>query len=194
MLAVGIIIALTLVVIKVIRHYMSKHKGSKQFVNHISDQKMNYPDAVIVSPDLSFRESNPRRQLGADFISRRNYLKGTFPAAYDFLCYPKSTSRTNIWMGTAVNAHLYSDNKFLAYIILKSESLIFSPRYNHRIAQGTSDQSKLLFPKLFNEIVQSLSGFDKVWAKRFPNGTFEIYEKAPNAFFDELIRSIKKLE
>ena len=193
-IAVVIIILVIAVIIKTNTHYESKPKDFQKEENHITEQKMNSSINSKITPDSSFKKPNLQRQLGTDYISNRNALKDTFPAAYNFLCNLKSTPRTNIWIGTAVNAHLYLDNKFLTYIILEPESLIFSSRFHNRIAHNTTDQSKLLFPILFRQIIQAQSGFELGWAREFSNGTFEIYSKAPSVFFDELIKSIKSLK
>lgn len=119
------------------------------------------------------------------YASRRDRLRVTFPAAHAFLLGLEDLE--GIWVSTATNAHVYSGNRFLAYIKiaapdLKPPSLLLSPRFNNRIADGAVDASQLLFPVAVNGL---LGGSGAWWSKR-AGGAVELTSGTPRNFFDAL--------
>jgi hypothetical protein len=100
-----------------------------------------------------------------------------------------------LWLSTAVNAHLYKDDAFLAYLKLKNPELeppafVISSNYNQQIASHTTDQSKRLFPKPFDPLIMKHGGFSAKWAVRWPRGVTEFSVSAPASFFDDLYRTM----
>jgi hypothetical protein len=192
---VGIVVVIILFLIKIIKTHKNKKKKPDQngdrFIEEEKIESSTNPSSDYSEPTSGGYSRSP---LGPEFTVRRNHLKESFPAGYEFLCYPKSTSRVGIWMGTVVNAHLYLDNKFLAYIKLMPDSLIFNPKFNGQIAHGTTDCSDLLFPELMNRLIQSHDGYNERWAKQLPNGLIQFTSITLSAFFKDLIKSIESIK
>lgn len=116
-------------------------------------------------------------------------MRTSFPAAHDFL--QSIENHLVLWLSTSVNAHVYGSNCFFAYIKLEAGTLparlIFSPKYNTFICQGTVDCSGRIFPGPIKEIVERFNGFHDGWARWGANGEIIVYPAVPPAFFLTLL-------
>ena len=140
-----------------------------------------------------------RHQLSEEYVERLASFEVTHPTAYAFMKTLEVEGPSHgIWLSTDVNAHLYKEDAFLAYLKLKNPELkppclVVSPAFNQKIAAHTSDQSERLFPKQFDKVVMSHGGFKAKWATRLSKGITELTVATPKAFFDELYSTIASL-
>ena len=164
----------------------------------------NKPDDLIrISTDHSslnerndlyrFKKYRFTNKIQKKFRQNRESLRTLFLEAYNFLCFPERNSYSGIWLSTATNAHLYFQDGFLMYIVIRGSSMIFSPNFNGRIHSETQNKSNILFPKIINGIIKPLSGFQNGWAVRNYDDII-IKKGAPSDFFNKLIESIKELK
>ena len=130
--------------------------------------------------------------LTEGYLSGVARFETAFPQACAFLRrLQQDGPHRDLWLSTSVNAHLYKDAAFLAYLKLKNPerkppSLVLSPRFNHQIVHGTTDQSARVFPALFDEILGQHGGQSVTWAVRVLYGATELTSQTPAAFFDSL--------
>lgn len=139
-------------------------------------------------------------KLTEEYMQRMTRFASSFPSAYAFLqrLQVDGPSR-GLWLSSAVNAHLYKETAFLAYLKLKNPelkppSLVISPRFNQQIAAHTSDQSARLFPQPFDKLVAAHGGFRARWAVRLTQGATELTASTDSAFFDALYETVAALE
>lgn len=103
-------------------------------------------------------------KLTPEYLKRVAQFERSFPSAYAFLKrIEHRAERKDLWLSTAVNAHLYKTDAFLAYLKLKNPelappSLLASPRFNQQIAAHTVDRSSVLFPVAFDQLVARYEG------------------------------------
>jgi hypothetical protein len=138
-------------------------------------------------------------KLTDEYVQRVARFAGSFPTAHTFLRRLETEGPAHgSWLSTAVNAHLYKGAAYLAYLKLKNPelkppSLVISPRFNQQIAAHTSDQSTLLFPRPFDDLVAAHGGFRERWAVRHTHGATELTVSAMPAFFDAIYDAVAKL-
>jgi len=131
-------------------------------------------------------------KLTTEYVARLDRFAATFPAAHEFLKRLESERpRAGLWLSTAVNAHLYKERSFIAYIKLKNPdlrppSLVLSPHFNQRIAADTTDESRRLFPAVMDGILEAHSAKTSGWAKRHAGGVIEFGASTPGSFFATL--------
>ncbi len=123
---------------------------------------------------------------------RRDRLATTFPSAHAFL--RDLGADEVLWLSTATNAHVYSGDRFLAYIRIQAPdleppSVVLSPRFNNRIADGAVDGSGLLFPG----VVDRLLGPTQDWWTRRSGGAVELNSGTPAQFFDGLLAAMREV-
>lgn len=126
---------------------------------------------------------------GQAYWAIQSYNK-TNVTAYNFLESIANNSTGGFWMSTAVNAHLYYKDAFLAYIKFHPIELEFNQQFNMRIHSGTVDISRFLFGEklkklalkhdLLSSRIVSFFGIEKMYIK---NG-------APKEFYDDLLELI----
>jgi len=123
----------------------------------------------------------------------------TFPEAHTLLRRIEVQGPfSGLWLSTVVNAHLYKHDAFLAYLKLKNPalkppSLLVSPRYNHKIAAHTTDQSARLFPERFDDLLAAHGGMAEGWSVRHAGGATELGAATPKVFFDALFECVRSL-
>jgi hypothetical protein len=128
-------------------------------------------------------------ELTAEYLGRLDRFAVTFPAAHEFLKRLEGEGPgVGFWLSTAVNAHLYKEHAFLAYLKLEKPdlrppSLVLSPHFNQRIAATTTDESRRLFPTVMDGILQAHSARTAGWAKRHAGGFIEFGTATPTSFF-----------
>lgn len=165
--------------------------NNSTFEQHIvSNQILN--EQQFSSPSkYQFMNIDYCSKLHPDYTRKRNMLLYSFENAYNFLKMVENNNN-NIWLSTASNAHLYKGNKFLAYIILGDDLLSFRARFNHKIHVGTIDESRKMFSIEFHNLILSLNGYTKGWARQ--DGEFYAFTKTtPNQFFSSLFEYIINL-
>lgn len=131
------------------------------------------------------------------YLKRLRTFEAPNPAGYRFLKRIEVEGPAHgLWLSTVTGAHLYKGNAFLAYIQLSTSkatpfSLLFSK--HDMIWVDATDCSHLLLPRPLERLVMGSSGFRKGWAAA-RGGTVELKPNAPDAFYDQLLRSIITLE
>jgi hypothetical protein len=117
-----------------------------------------------------------------------------FPSAYRFLMALQSYSDDGLWLSTAVNAHLYKGNAFLAYICLPGpQALTLSPHFNLGLREGTGDCSGRLFPKGIREVLERHQAEGVGWWRTLSRDRFELSSGTPEIVFEELLAKIRSL-
>lgn len=137
-------------------------------------------------------------RLTAEYRARRDALCDGFTAAHEFLGGLEQ-GEGSLCLRTAINAHLYSQKRFIAYIKLpqpgqSNEGLVLSPHYNLQIVEGARDCSELLFPGRLTEIIDAHDGFNQGWAVRGVDGAVTLSSYTPAVFFQELLTNLRVLE
>lgn len=146
------------------------------------------------------RDRTVKHKLNEDYVARVERFAVLFPAAHRFLRRVQDEGpRHGVWLSTSVNAHLYKEAGFLAYLKLKNPelkppSLVISPKFNQQIVGHTTDQSTRLFPGVFDELVDAYGGRNAPWALRRANGATELTITTPDGIFGELFAAIVKIE
>lgn len=158
------------------------------------DDTARMPQNDYYKGDKSYNYSSIRfsNKIQRKFRMNREKLRNRFPAAYDFLCFPERFSNSGLWLSTATNAHLYYKNGFLMYIVIRNNSIILSPNFNGRIHSETSNKSNRIFPKIINEIIKPLNGFDNGWVTRNIDDII-LKSSTPADFFNLLLKTIQEL-
>jgi len=133
-----------------------------------------------------------KQKLTPTYVERRDRLKATFPAAHAFLTALEDDDR--LWLSTATNAHIYSGDRFLAYVKihapeLEPPSVLLSPHYNQRIAEGAEDASRSLFDAAMGELL----GQPEDWWVRRAGGVVELTSATPQRFFSELLDALRRV-
>jgi hypothetical protein len=152
-----------------------------------------------VRPPLN-RASSTSHRLTDEFIARMRAFATAFPVAHAFLKRIEQEGPAHgLWLSTAVNAHLYKRDAFLAYLKLKNiehrpPSLVISPKFNQQIVAQTTDQSARLFPQPFDDVVREHGGLAAKWAVRHANRSTEFTAATPAAFFDVLYTAVIALD
>jgi hypothetical protein len=132
-------------------------------------------------------------KISKNFRVACEQLRSSFPAAFQFLSYVENHSDEGFWLGTAVNAHLYFMDSFLAYIKISPESIYFSPVFNGKIAGGTVDRHDLIFYEVFRKLTKSGDGKKYSWAHFEIDGAVIITQSAPEGFFNSLLDEIRQV-
>jgi hypothetical protein len=116
----------------------------------------------------------------------------TFPFAYEFLKRLEGEGpRVGLRLSTAVNAHLYKEHAFIAYLKLKNPelnppSLVLSPHFHQQIVATATDESRRLFPGVFDAVLAAHSAKTGTWATRHADGLTELGTDTPRGFFTSL--------
>ncbi|MEO8183596.1 MAG: hypothetical protein ABI895_32595 [Deltaproteobacteria bacterium] len=131
-------------------------------------------------------------KLTTEYSERLDRFAVTFPFAHEFLKRLEvGGPRAGLWLSTAVNAHLYKEHAFIAYIKLKNPelsppSLVLSPRFHLRIVATAIDESRRLFPGVFDAVLAEHSTKPGTWATRHAGGVTELGTDTPRRFFASL--------
>jgi hypothetical protein len=131
-------------------------------------------------------------KLMAEYLARLERFAVTFPFAHEFLKRLEVEGpRAGLWLSTAVNAHLYKEQAFIAYMklenpVLRPPSLVLSPRFHLHIAAATTDESSRLFPVVFDAALAEHSTRTPKWATRHEGGVTELGTDTPQGFFASL--------
>lgn len=139
-------------------------------------------------------------KITPEFAENRDRFEETFPAAHQFLLRLETEGPSHdLWLSTATNAHLYKQDGFLAYVKLRNPesappTLVLSPNFNHRIVEGTTDQSSALFPERIDALIAEGSGAPEDWAIRRSGGAIELTAKTPSHFFDNLFDALAHVD
>jgi len=131
-----------------------------------------------------------------EFSKRMEKLRASNQPAFEFLFWLTGVESKGIWISTAINAHLYRNNYFLAYLQFQNLShpvpyISMSPRYNVSIVGGTSDEHEFLFPVTINKMIEALNGFQKKWAKKTDTGVIHLLPETPKDFFEAIMTFLK---
>jgi hypothetical protein len=138
-------------------------------------------------------------KLTPEYIARLDRFAVTFPFAHEFLKRLEIEGpRAGLWLSTAVNAHLYKEHAFIAYMKLKNPelrppSLVLSPHFHLRIAATATDGSRRLFPGVFDAILAEHSTRSGSWATRHAGGVTELGTDTPRGFFATLYERLTVL-
>jgi len=85
-------------------------------------------------------------EISPEYENTRDSLSGTFPEAYEFLTWIENLADKGFHMGTAINLHLYHNDKFLFYFRKDSATQVtISSKEHINIKQGTHVDNKSLF-------------------------------------------------
>ena len=131
-------------------------------------------------------------KLMTEYTARLDRFAVTFPFAHEFLKRLELEGpRAGLWLSTAVNAHLYKEHAFIAYMKLKNPdlsppSLVLSPRFHLHLAARTTDESSRLFPAVFDAALAEHSTRTPAWATRHAGGVTELGTDTPRGFFASL--------
>lgn len=140
-----------------------------------------------------------KHHLTQEYLERVGRFAAVYPSAHAFLRRVEHDGPAQaLWLSTAVNAHLYKDAGFLAYVKLKNPdlkppSLVISPKFNQQIASDTSDESRRLFPNPFGEVLAKYGGVRAGWAVPHAGGATELTVLTPTAFFEDLFERLVSL-
>ena len=139
-----------------------------------------------------------RSYLTADYLARRERLRGEFDAAFDFLTALEEGEAGDTWLSTSINAHLYKGRRFLSYIRVTHLSasvphLSLSRKYNVQIVEGTEDANELLFPSAIRQVAKRTGGLDGPWIRESSGGVFHLTPAAPKSFFEALLGIIQTI-
>jgi hypothetical protein len=134
----------------------------------------------------------PAHKITVEYATRLDRFAVTFPAAHEFLKRLEVDGPSaGLWLSTAVNAHLYKQNSFIAYMKLKNPdgrppSLVLSPRFHLRIVATATDESQRLFPGVFDSVLGEHSARTAQWATRHAGGATELGTGTPRELFASL--------
>ena len=180
-----------------------RHVAKKRGVNITSEihKPMEFVDSSKISQSdynkrTNYRSYSSKRfsnKIQRKFKMNRERLRNIFPAAYEFLCFPERYSNSGLWLSTSTNAHLYYQDGFLMYIVIRNNAIILSPNFNGRIHSDASNKSNKIFPKIYNDIIKPLNGFEKGWVSRNFDDII-LSPDTPNDFFSLLIKAIQELK
>lgn len=140
-----------------------------------------------------------KHKITEEYAKNVARLECTFPQAHQFLVrLEREGAGHGLRLSTAVNAHLYKYDGFLAYLRPKCPealppSLVISPRFHLRIDADATDRSGLLFPVLVNRVLNTTRAPHDHWAKRRPEGAIELTSSAPEEFFTTLYEALVAL-
>lgn len=130
-------------------------------------------------------------RVAKSFTTRRNLLRGAFPAAHDFLVELEERSPPVIWLNAAKNAQVYWQDSFLCAVTFvgvgeANTGIRFSPD-GGKLIDETHDRSALLFDKGLLELVERHGGLRNRWATLRDDGEIELRHPAPGAFFRDVM-------
>ncbi|MFI5297240.1 MAG: DUF6508 domain-containing protein [Polyangiales bacterium] len=133
-----------------------------------------------------------KSRLTEEYGAGRDRYESTFPEAHHFLVSLENDVTDGVWLSTAKNAHIYKDDGFFAYLVLRdvthaSPSLVLSPHFNLRIVTGTVDRSSLLFPTRIRAILERHASDRHAWWTSTARGAFELRKGTPESVFEELL-------
>lgn len=138
------------------------------------------------------RTNNTNTKYSKGFRESCNKLKFLFPKAFQFFDNLENNYYKDFWMGTSKNAHLYYKNFYLAHITVSLNHIIFSPTIQGSIADGTSDNHRLLFAEVLVPELKEAKANKLDWI-RYDEANIIVTNKAPEEFFDRMIESIKNM-
>lgn len=132
-------------------------------------------------------------RLTPEYTARVEGFAVTFPFAHEFLKRLEVDGPpAGLWLSTAVNAHLYKGDAFIAYLKIKNPelrppSLVLSRHFHLWIVAGTRDESQRLFSRVLNDVVTAHSAKTGTWwAKGDAGESIELGTETPRAFFTSL--------
>ncbi len=130
-------------------------------------------------------------RVAKSFTTRRNLLRGAFPAAHEFLCDLEERSPPVIWLDAQRDALVYWQDSCLCGITFvgvgeANTGIRFSPA-SGRLVEGTVDRSQLLFSGPLDALVERHGGLRNRWATRREHGEVELRHPAPAAFFRDFM-------
>jgi hypothetical protein len=135
-------------------------------------------------------------KLTPKYTARLDRLAVTFPFAHEFLKRLELEGPSaGLWLSTSVNAHLYKERAFIAYMKLENPelrppSLVLSPHFHLRIAATATDESRRLFPAVFDAMLAEHSARAGTWATRHAGGVTELGTDTPRGFFASLFERL----
>lgn len=136
-------------------------------------------------------------RITPEFKSRRNLLKGGFPAAHHFLVDLEEHSAPVVWLTTAKHANVYWQEWFMMHVHFidvgeVNTGIRITPVAVGGLVDGTADLGELCFPEHVHALVEQHNGFRNRWASRLDNGGVELRHPAPAPFFRELAALIER--
>jgi hypothetical protein len=129
------------------------------------------------------------------FWKKRDLYREQFALAFNFLmALEEDRGCDELWLSTAVNAHLYKGNTFLAYICLPTPRVMtLSPHYNRTIYDFAVDCSDRLFPNIVREVLERHQADGARWWSSLSNDQFKLENGTPEIVFAELLEKIRSL-
>ncbi len=130
-------------------------------------------------------------RVAKSFTTRRNLLRGAFPAAHEFLCDLEERSPPVIWLDAQRDALVYWQDSCLCGVTFvgvgeANTGIRLSPA-SGRLVDGTVDRSELLFSGPLDALVERHGGLRNRWATRREQGEVELRHPAPAAFFRDFM-------
>ena len=140
------------------------------------------------------------RQTSPNVKAWVRQYESTFNSAHIFLSKIINGQLGGFQLGTDINAHLYYEDAFFAYIKFFPLYLEFDSKFNNRIFIGTSDKASYLFREPLKNIARkhdlitsglvTFNGYEKMYVNKGTPLVFfedlcglieEVYQKLPKA-------------
>lgn len=173
------------------KHNYSLQSNTPQAGSHNLSTQLTSPKSIN-NKTKEFPRNHFYSIIQKKYRDKRDNLFHTFEAGYNFLCRVERNDN-NIWLGTAVNAHLYLRNNYLSYIVLEGDKLIFIAQFNNKIYSGTVDKSRLFFSENLKNLILNLNGFKNSWAIQ-RGGRLIFTNSTPKNFFNNMYDYIYALK
>jgi hypothetical protein len=116
----------------------------------------------------------------------------SFNSAFVFLSSCEAKPHKGFWLGTNVNAHLYYDEAFFAYIKLYPLQLVFNIKPHVRIKNGKVERSAKIFGKPLRALAEKHNLIRDGIVTFTDSDTMYVERNAPNKFFDDLMILLKE--
>jgi len=131
------------------------------------------------------------------FRNRWALLRGSFPAAFEFLEQLESKSAPVVWLHTSSNGSVYWQDGFLLHIKFidigeVNTGIRITPNAPH-IVDGTHDRGFLLFPDATERLIRQHEGFRYRWAVNTDGDGFDLRHPAPSTFFRDLVALVERM-
>lgn len=131
------------------------------------------------------------------FRNRRDLLRGSFPAAHQFLVQLETQSAPVVWLHSSSNVGVYWQDGFMLYVKFidigeVNTGVCVTPNASS-LAEDTENRSFLLFPDAIERLLRQHEGFRHRWAVRTGDGGFELRHPAPSPFFRDLVALVERM-
>ena len=164
-------------------------KTIDELKNYLEKREISFDDK-IKDDYLFFRDSFAYRKsnISKDFKESYLILKEKFLSGFEFINNIKNNKYQGFWISSSKNAHLYLEDRFLAYIKVSESGISLYKKQQGTLNKRITNKNEVVFDYVLPNILNKKK-YDCV--NYFFSSAY-INNSATSEFFDEFMKAIAK--